>query len=226
MGYTNPYQSSTGLNFLMLVLNSFAEGDESPDVVAGCRQRLRSLPGRRPLFVAQNHAANARRGPGQWACWDAMVMEYQSWINVQGMEEYTFIPFGVRHGQSRSTPRLKRINLSAKCWKSFAEFITSQTKSGEQIWFQSESRLSKRIHNRRSFLNRPGAENMEAKEIRRPPHRRGILRWTYPAPCKGLRLDNVKRALIESSGPDQFNQFDRPCDLQRRRECRSLYPSF
>lgn len=29
MGYTNSYQSSTGLNFLLNVLNAFAQGDES-----------------------------------------------------------------------------------------------------------------------------------------------------------------------------------------------------
>ena len=39
MGYTDPFASSTGLNFLVTVLQSFANGEEtrmlSPDVVSG-----------------------------------------------------------------------------------------------------------------------------------------------------------------------------------------------
>ena len=96
MGYTNPYQSTTGLNFLLTVLDAFAGGDESqytsPDVASAFEAFQRGVP-----FVAQTtmQIRDAAVGSGVL---DALVMEYQSWINVKGMGEYEFIPFGALHG--------------------------------------------------------------------------------------------------------------------------------
>jgi len=95
MGYTNPYQSSTGLNFLLTILNSFAENDEqqmlSPDVASAFEAFQAGVP-----FVAQTtlQMRDAAQGSGVL---DAMVMEHQSWVNVKGMDDYVFVPFGVRH---------------------------------------------------------------------------------------------------------------------------------
>ena len=95
MGYTNPYQSSTGLNFLMMVLHSFAQGDESqflsPDVASAFEAFQLGVP-----FVAQNTLQMRDAAVGSGVL-DALVMEHQTWVNVTGMADYEFIPFGVRH---------------------------------------------------------------------------------------------------------------------------------
>ncbi|MEZ5451186.1 MAG: substrate-binding domain-containing protein, partial [Thiolinea sp.] len=92
MGYTNPYQSSTGLNFLLTVLNAFAEGDESqmlsPDVASAFEAFQAGVP-----FVAQTTIQMRDAAVGSGVL-DGLVMEYQSWVNVTGMEDYQFIPFG------------------------------------------------------------------------------------------------------------------------------------
>ncbi|MDC0434449.1 VWA domain-containing protein [bacterium] len=95
MSYTNPFQSSTGLNFLLTVLHSLAEGNESkmftPDVSSAFLAFQSGVP-----FVAQNalQMRNAVTGSGVL---DAMVMEYQSWVNVTGVDDFQFVPFGIRH---------------------------------------------------------------------------------------------------------------------------------
>ncbi|WP_415158316.1 VWA domain-containing protein [Maritalea sp.] len=95
MGYTNPYQSSTGLNFLMMVLDSFAQGDEaeflSPDVASAFEAFQLGVP-----FVAQNTLQMRDAAVGSGVL-DALVMEHQTWVNVTGMADYEFVPFGVRH---------------------------------------------------------------------------------------------------------------------------------
>ena len=123
MGYTNPYQSSTGLNFLLTVLNSFAEGDEtqmlSPDVASAFEAFQAGVP-----FVAQNtlQMRDAAQGSGVL---DALVMEHQSWVNVTGMNDYEFIPFGVRHDSPLyATPEAD--SQEREVLKLFAKFVESQ----------------------------------------------------------------------------------------------------
>jgi len=95
MGYTNPYQSSTGLNFLLTILNAFAEGNEAeflaPDVASAFEAFQQGVP-----FVAQT-TLQMRDAAVNSGVLDALVMEHQSWVNVKGMGDYEFVPFGVRH---------------------------------------------------------------------------------------------------------------------------------
>ncbi|WP_281648796.1 vWA domain-containing protein [Parendozoicomonas sp. Alg238-R29] len=95
MGYTNPYQSSTGLNFLLTVLHAFAQGDErqmlAPDVASAFEAFQRGIP-----FVAQNTLQMREATVGSGVL-DAFVMEYQTFINSNGLGGYEFVPFGVRH---------------------------------------------------------------------------------------------------------------------------------
>ncbi|WP_320823910.1 vWA domain-containing protein [Reinekea sp.] len=95
MGYTNPYQSSTGLNFLLTVLHAFAQGEErqmlDPDVASAFEAFQRGVP-----FVAQN-TLQMRDATVNSGVLDAFVMEYQTFINANGLGGYEFVPFGVRH---------------------------------------------------------------------------------------------------------------------------------
>jgi Ca-activated chloride channel family protein len=95
MGYTNPYQSSTGLNFLLTVLHAFAQGEErqmlDPDVASAFEAFQRGVP-----FVAQN-TLQMREATVNSGVLDAFVMEYQTFVNAKGLGAYEFVPFGVRH---------------------------------------------------------------------------------------------------------------------------------
>ena len=120
MGYTNPYQSSTGLNFLLTVLHAFAQGDErqmlDPDVASAFEAFQRGVP-----FVAQN-TLQMREATVNSGVLDAFVMEYQTFVNAKGLGAYEFIPFGVRHDSplyaTAEADENERLVLTA-----FAKFI-------------------------------------------------------------------------------------------------------
>ncbi len=96
MGYTNPFASSTGLNFLVTVLQTFADGDDakllSPEVVSAFEGFQRGVP-----FVALT-TLQMRESVDQGGSLDAFVMEYQTFANDQSLQSgYEFIPFGTAH---------------------------------------------------------------------------------------------------------------------------------
>ncbi len=91
MGYTNPYASSTGMNFLIAALEEF----DSTDILSQtATEQFRKFQQNVP-FVAyttlqmRNAAAND--------VLDAFLMEYQGYYNATELRDYEFIPFGVRH---------------------------------------------------------------------------------------------------------------------------------
>lgn len=95
-GYTNPFASSTGLNFLVTVLASFAEGDEarmlSPEVTSAFEAFQRGVP-----FVAMT-TIQMRDSVRRDGSLDAFVMEYQTFAKTPELQTgYTFLPFGVPH---------------------------------------------------------------------------------------------------------------------------------
>jgi Ca-activated chloride channel family protein len=95
-GYTNPYASSTGLNFLVTVLATFAEGDEakllSPAVVSAFEGFQIGVP-----FVALT-TLQMRDSVRQDGSLDAFVMEYQTYVKTDELKSgYEFVPFGVLH---------------------------------------------------------------------------------------------------------------------------------
>ncbi|MEJ2044082.1 MAG: VWA domain-containing protein [Reinekea sp.] len=120
MGYTNPYQSSTGLNFLMTVLYTFAQGDEqqmlAPEVASAFEAFQRGVP-----FVAQNTLQIREATVGSGVL-DAFVMEYQTFVNAKGLGEYEFVPFGVRH-DSPLYATAEADDSELKVLQAFADFI-------------------------------------------------------------------------------------------------------
>ncbi len=95
-GYTNPYASSTGLNFLITVLATFAEGDQarmlSPAVASAFEGFQRSIP-----FVALT-TLQMRDSVRRDGSLDAFVMEYQTYIKTAELASgYEFLPFGITH---------------------------------------------------------------------------------------------------------------------------------
>jgi len=96
MGYTNPFASSTGLNFLVTVLASFANGNPdamlSPEVISSFESFQKGVP-----FVALT-TLQMRESVQNDGSLEAFVMEYQTYVNTQVLKSgYEFIPFGVPH---------------------------------------------------------------------------------------------------------------------------------
>jgi Ca-activated chloride channel family protein len=97
MGYTDPFASSTGLNFLLTVLDSIAEGDESqltsPDVASVFEQFQRQVP-----FVALTTLQMRDSVENDTGTLDTFVMEWQTFTNTDSLQSgFEFVPFGPRH---------------------------------------------------------------------------------------------------------------------------------
>lgn len=97
MGYTDPFASSTGLNFLLTVLDSIAGGDEaqltSPDVASVFEQFQRQVP-----FVALTTLQMRDSVENDTGTLDTFVMEWQTYTNTDSLQSgFEFIPFGARH---------------------------------------------------------------------------------------------------------------------------------
>ena len=91
MGYTNPYASSTGLNFLVAALEEF----DSEDILSTkATETFRSFQQNVP-FVA--YTTLQMREAAKNGVLDAFLMEYQGYYNATELRDYEFIPFGVRH---------------------------------------------------------------------------------------------------------------------------------
>lgn len=91
LGYTNPYVSSTGLNILTAMLQTF---DSSNPLSNTALSRLEEFQAKIPpvSYTTAQMRETAAKG-----LLDAMVMEYQAYINQSELKSYKFIPIGVRH---------------------------------------------------------------------------------------------------------------------------------
>ena len=91
MGYTNPYASSTGLNFLVSALEEFDSADIlSQQATEQFRKFQQNVP-----FVA--YTTLQMRDAAANGVLDAFLMEAQGYYNATELRDYEYIPFGVRH---------------------------------------------------------------------------------------------------------------------------------
>lgn len=97
VGYTNPFASSTGLNFLITLLYSFAKGDENRMLSDEVMSAFETFQQRVP-FVAFTTIQMRESVEKEGGSLDAFVLEYQTFVNTKELKSgYVFIPFGVRH---------------------------------------------------------------------------------------------------------------------------------
>ena len=92
MGYSNPYTSATGLNFL---LSALANSGSDNIVDATAVESFQKFQANVPLvsFTTQQMVQSADKGVV-----DGLVMEFQSYQNDPTLQRnYEYIPFGVRH---------------------------------------------------------------------------------------------------------------------------------
>ena len=92
MGYTNPFTSSTGLNFLMSTLLRYdAKNPLSKTATDGFLQFQTNVP-----FVALTTVQ--MRDAAERGSLDGFVTEWQLYANDPSLQDnYTFVPFGYRH---------------------------------------------------------------------------------------------------------------------------------
>lgn len=119
MGYTNPFASSTGLNFLLSTLCTFDSADIlSEKAVQGFEKFQTNIP-----FVA--YTTMQMRDSAKSGVLDGFILEYQTFVNTPELKyDYIFTPFGVRH----DSPMYTIGNLSAEkkeILKKFIEFCKS-----------------------------------------------------------------------------------------------------
>jgi Ca-activated chloride channel family protein len=195
MGYTNPYQSSTGLNFLLTVLDAFSQQDETqflaPDVSSAFEAFQAGIP-----FVAQT-TLQMRDAAVDSGVLDALVMENQSWVNVTGMGDYEFVPFGVRH----DSPLYATEEADAderEVLALFVEFIEQNQRAASEFGFGGlpDYESGYRIENGATIL---GAQKIwkEKKSGGKPIA--AVFVADVSGSMDGMRLKNLKKALIESS---------------------------
>lgn len=92
MGYTDPFASSTGLNFLITALETFDSNDILGEkAVQGFEKFQANVPFTASTTIQMRDAAKS-------GMLDAFVLEYQTYVNAADMKSgYVFTPFGVRH---------------------------------------------------------------------------------------------------------------------------------
>ena len=90
-GYPNPYTSSTGLNGLACMLETFDPSDPLSSKASATlsEYQLTAPPVAYTTAVLRNQA---KKG-----IIDAMLMEEQAYINTPELSDYIYIPFGIRH---------------------------------------------------------------------------------------------------------------------------------
>lgn len=92
MGYTDPFASSTGLNFLITALNTFDSSDLLGETaVQGFEKFQANVPFLASTTIQMREAAKS-------GMLDGFVLEYQTYMNAADLKSgYVFTPFGVRH---------------------------------------------------------------------------------------------------------------------------------
>jgi len=113
LGYTNPYASSTGLNMLTAMLQAFDPADPLSKAASDKLLEFQALAPPVAYTTAQMRES-AKNG-----VIDAMVMEYQAYINEPTLKDFVFTPFGVRH----DSPVYVFKNTSAEKRQALAMFI-------------------------------------------------------------------------------------------------------
>lgn len=92
MGYTDPFASSTGLNFLVSALNTFDSGNLLSDNASkGFEKFQKNVPFTASTTLQMREAAKS-------GALDGFVLEYQTYVNAADIKgNYVFNPFGARH---------------------------------------------------------------------------------------------------------------------------------
>ena len=113
MGYTNPFASSTGLNFLISSLYAIDSNNLlSNKAVTGFGSFQTNIPVVAYTTIQLREAAKS-------GLLDGFVLEYQTYMSEPEIKHYEFTPFGFRH----DNPMYAIGDLSAEKTKILKEFV-------------------------------------------------------------------------------------------------------
>lgn len=120
MGYTNPFASSAGMNFLICTLERYDSANPLSDTaVAGFKSFQQNVP-----FVALT--TMQMREAAENGSLDGFILEYQSYKNDPALSrEYKFTPFGYRHDNPLVTLGTTSDDKK-QILEMFAEFCSSE----------------------------------------------------------------------------------------------------
>lgn len=198
VGYTNPYASSTGLNFLATVLMTFASGDEakmlSPEVASTFEAFQANVP-----FVAMT-TLQMRDSVRQDGSLDAFVMEYQTYIKTAELQSgYRFIPFGIRHDNplyAVGNPGAEKMEVLEK----FAKFMDSRKYRDKAAEYGFNPTMSYDA----PFQAPSGQSLVAAQQLWKQKKDAGrriaaVFLADVSGSMEGARMRELKRALAEGS---------------------------
>lgn len=199
VGYTNPFASSTGLNFLVTVLQTFANGNESamlsPEVASGFENFQKNVP-----FVALT-TMQMRDSVEQDKSLEAFVLEYQTYVQTPGLRSgYEFIPFGFRHDnplyitekagkdEKEVLEQFSRFCLGEKAQK----LATKYGFNGRDDWKEPFAQVSgKTLIEAQKFWK-------QKKDSGRPVA--AVFLADVSGSMAGERIQQLRQALVEGSG--------------------------
>ncbi|MFX3619141.1 MAG: VWA domain-containing protein [Sporolactobacillus sp.] len=193
MGYTDPFQSSTGLNFLVDVLKTFDNKNMlSQKAVNGFNQFQKSVPFTAVTTLQMTDAAKS----GQL---DGFIMEYQTYSQDSFIkDQYTFTPFGIRHdnplyGLGKLSPEKQQI------LQKFAQFA-AQKQSQDLAHKDGFNHLSgyKSSYEAPDGNTLTDAQNLwkENKNLSNPVS--AVFIADVSGSMNGIKLSRLKESLLES----------------------------
>ncbi len=198
MGYTNPYASSTGLNFLVTVLASFSGGDEakmlSPEVASAFEAFQRGVP-----FVAMT-TLQMRDSVEQDGSLGAFVMEYQTYVKTDVLRRgYEFIPFGQPHDNP-----LYAVGDPGAAKMEALELFAAFLQQGKQRKLATEYGFNPKIDHKPAFALPSGQTLIAAQKLWKEKKDAGqrivaVFLGDVSGSMDGSRIAQLKRALIEGS---------------------------
>lgn len=198
-GYTDPFASSTGLNFLVTVLASFSGGDAgallSPAASSAFETFQASVP-----FIALT-TLQMRESVRRDGSLDAFVMEWQTYANTAELSAgYEFTPFGWPHDNPLyavgdiGDERMASLRL-------FAEFLASreqQNRATEMGFNPSFEHAAPTELPDGATLRRAQALWKEKKDAGRPIA--AVFVADASGSMDGSRIRQLQRALLDGSG--------------------------
>lgn len=121
MGYTNPYASATGMNFLISTLKTYDPSNPLSDTaIEGFQNFQKNVP-----FVA--YTTLQMRDAAESGTLDGFILEYQTYINDPELaRKYVFTPFGYDHKNPLYAPE-GLSNEKVEILSKFADYAAQDT---------------------------------------------------------------------------------------------------
>jgi Ca-activated chloride channel family protein len=198
MGYTDPFVSSAGLNFLVAVLATFAQGDPgkmlADDVVSAFEAFQRGVP-----FVALT-TPQMRDSVQNDGSLEAFIVNRAVFAKAPAFQSgYAFIPYGIRH----DSPLYGIGQLTAEkheALRLFAQFA-SQAPAQKLAMEYGFNQLSDYTP---AFTPPPGEVLIEAQRVWKRKKDAGrpivaVFLGDVSGSMEGVPLRNLKRALMTGS---------------------------